>query len=129
MGSGGDVKWPPTDEKGSHGSETDHGSPALLPVEVGGGRHPHLADGHRRRPAWHCLHRDRPHPRRPQEVGLGNPQGSGSSAGDAVDGVTGGRGQATLPVLGRAGVGLGVDVAVDDGQEDGGQQHCEEGGG
>ena len=100
MGSGGDVEWTPGYEKGSHGSCTDHGSSALLPVEVGGGLlNSHLADGGR--PAWHCLHGHRPHPRhRAQEVGLGKPQGSGGSAGDAVDRVAGGRSQAALPVLG-----------------------------
>ena len=94
MSSGGDVEWCPAEEKSSHGGETDHGSPPLLPVKVGGG-HPHLAHGHRRRPG---VHGDRPHPRRSQQVGLGNSQRSGGSASDAVDGVAGGRGQAVLAV-------------------------------
>lgn len=94
MDSGGDVERRPAEEESSHGGEADHSSPPLLPVEVRGG-HPHLVHGHRRRSG---VHGDRPHPGRSNQVGLGNPQGSGGSAGDAVDGVTGGRGQAVLPV-------------------------------
>ena len=42
VGGGGDVERSPAEEEGGHGGETDHSSPPLLPVQVGGG-HPHLA--------------------------------------------------------------------------------------
>ena len=42
---GSDVDRRPAEEEGRHGREAHHGSPALLPVQMGGG-YPHVGNRH-----------------------------------------------------------------------------------